>query len=200
MIPALHAPGREVVLATLAGDAAAGDGRAWTELVDRLDDVVRGVAKSYRLQAADVDDVAQTTWLRALEHLATLRAREAITAWLIVIARREAMRILQRGAREILTDSILELPAADSASPDVVVIRQELADLVHRAVSRLSDRQERLIVSMLRVPTSSYEQLSSQLGMPVGAIGPTRSRALVRLHHDRELQGYTRPATGLRAA
>jgi hypothetical protein len=41
---------------------------------------------------------------------------------------------------------------------------------------------------MLHSPTSSYKELSSQLGMPVGAIGPVRGRALVRLRHDRELQ------------
>jgi RNA polymerase sigma factor (sigma-70 family) len=200
IIPAVPAAGREADLATLAGDAAAGDPRAWTELVNRLDYVVRRVAMSYHLQAADVDDVAQSTWLRALGHVGKLRARGAITGWLIVIARREAMRTLQRGTRETLTDSILERPEADSASPDVVVIRHELADLVHGAVSRLSARQQRVITSMLQSPTSSYEQLSSQLGIPVGAIGPTRSRALVRLRHDRELQGLTSPATGLRAA
>jgi RNA polymerase sigma factor (sigma-70 family) len=198
--PTLHVRDRGDVIAKLAGDAAAGDTRAWTELVNRLDDVPRRVAKSYHLQAADVDDVAQTTWLRALDHLGELRAHEAIAAWLVVIARREAMRILQRGTRETFTDSIVEPPEPDSASPDVVVIRQELADLVHGAVGRLSGRQQQLITSMLQSPTSSYEQLSSQLGMPVGAIGPTRSRALVKLRHDRELQGLTSPVTGLLAA
>jgi RNA polymerase sigma factor (sigma-70 family) len=187
-------------MAQLASDAAAGDRRAWTELVNRLDHVLRRVAKSYHLQAADVDDVAQTTWLRALDHLGKLRAREAITGWLIVIARREAMRTLDRSARETLTDSILEPREADSVSPDAVVIGQERAALVHGAISRLSDRQERLITSMLQSPTSSYEQLSSQLNMPVGAIGPTRGRALMRLRHDRELRRLTSPTTGLRAA
>jgi RNA polymerase sigma factor (sigma-70 family) len=199
-LPAHRTPGRENAVAGFARDAAAGDPRAWTELVDRFDGLLRGVAGNYRLQAADVDDVVQTTWLRALDRLETLQVHEAVGSWLMVIARREAMRVAQRPVREILTDSTPEPCEADGARPDVVVVRQELTDVIHRAVDRLSGRQQRLIATMLRSPTSSYEQLSSQLGMPVGAIGPTRSRALVKLRRDRALQCLASGAGGRLAA
>jgi len=173
----------------LARDAASGDQHAWTELVNRLDGVLHKVAGSYRLSAADVDDVVQTTWLRAIDHIGQLNAPETIASWLIVIARREAMRILQRGIRETVTDNLLELPGDDVAGPDGVVIRQELEDLLRDAVGRLPERQQQLVISMLQSPTLSYKELSSQLGMPLGAIGPVRGRALVRLRRDRVLQG-----------
>ena len=117
MIRDLHNTGGELAIGTLARDAAAGDQHAWAELVDRLDGVLRKVARSYRLSAADVDDVVQTTWLRALEHIGQLHVPETIAGWLIVIARREAMRMLQRGVREIVTDSLIELPEDDVAKP-----------------------------------------------------------------------------------
>lgn len=189
MIRDLHNTGGELAIGTLARDAAAGDQHAWAELVDRLDGVLRKVARSYRLSAADVDDVVQTTWLRALEHIGQLHVPETIAGWLIVIARREAMRMLQRGVREIVTDSLIELPEDDVASPDGVVIRHELDELVRDAVGRLPERQQRLVTSMLQSPTSSYKELSSQLDMPLGAIGPIRGRALVRLRRDHVLQG-----------
>jgi RNA polymerase sigma factor (sigma-70 family) len=173
----------------LARDAASGDEHAWTELVNRLDGVLHKVAGSYRLSATDVDDVVQTTWLRAIDHIGQLNAPDTIASWLIVIARREAMRILQRGVREIVTDGFLELPADDVATPDGVVIRQELEELLRDAVGRLPERQQQLVISMLQSPTLSYKELSSQLGIPLGAIGPIRGRALVRLRRDRALQG-----------
>jgi len=194
MMPAFHYRGREVAIAQIARDAAAGDQRAWSELVDLLDGVLHRVAKSYRLSAADVDDVVQTTWLRALDHIGKLNVPEATAGWLIVIARREAMRVLQRGVREVLTDSLPESSEAVAAGADDTVIRQEVTDLVRGAVGRLPGHQQRLIASILHNPTMSYAQRSSQLGMPVGAIGPTRSRALVRLRHDRDLQSLASAA------
>lgn len=185
----LPTPGGEVAIGNLARDAAAGDPHAWTELVHRLDGVLHNVAGCYRLPEADVDDVVQTTWLRALDHIGQLNVPETIASWLIVIARREAMRILQRGVHEILTDDLLERPEDDVASPDGVIIRQERDELVRDAVSRLPARQQRLVTSMLQRPTSTYRELSLQLGMPLGAIGPIRGRALVRLRRDGALQG-----------
>ena len=51
--------------------AAGGDDHAWTDLVTRLDGILHAVAKRYRLGAADVDDVVQTTWLRAITSTAS---------------------------------------------------------------------------------------------------------------------------------
>jgi hypothetical protein len=56
-------------LAMLARKAAPGDTRACPALVHRLDGVLHGVVRRYRLTPADVDDVVQTTWLRAVTHL-----------------------------------------------------------------------------------------------------------------------------------
>jgi hypothetical protein len=58
---------------TLVRQAAQGDQSAWTQLVDRYDGVVRSVAGSFRLQAADISDIAQTTWLRLVQNLHTIR-------------------------------------------------------------------------------------------------------------------------------
>jgi RNA polymerase sigma factor (sigma-70 family) len=174
-------------LSCLARNAADGDEFAWSELVRRLDGVLRGVARRYRLAAADVDDVVQTTWLRAVDHLGRLNDPGAIAGWLIVTARREAMRTLQRGVREVLTDDTSEFDDPDPASPDMLVIERERRMALHGAVERLSGRQRVLLTSMLASPAPTYEQLSARLAMPVGSIGPTRDRALARLRDDPDL-------------
>jgi RNA polymerase sigma factor (sigma-70 family) len=175
-------------LSHLAREAAAGDERAWADLVGRLDGVLHTVARRYRLTAADVDDVVQTTWLRALAHLHRLNDPGAIGAWLIVTARREAMRTLQRATREILTDDPRAIDDLDPGSPEAIVIERERCAAVHGAVGRLPGRQRRLMTSMLGSPATTYAQISTRLEMPVGSIGPTRDRALARLREDPELE------------
>jgi RNA polymerase sigma factor (sigma-70 family) len=176
-----------VDLSPIACRAAEGDGRAWDELVRHMDGVLRRVARRYRLGPADVDDVVQTTWLRAIEHVGRLNEPAAIAGWLVVTTRREAMRTLQRGVREILVDDTGAFDHVDPASPDVVAIQRERRKALRGAVRRLSGRQRRLVTSMLASPAPSYERLSSLLDMPVGSIGPTRERALAQLRQDAEL-------------
>lgn len=172
----------------LAYAVVQGDERAWQNLVGQLDRVLRGVVRRYRLSPADVDDVVQTTWLRALDHLDRIHDHGAIAGWLVVTARREAMRTLQRGVREVLVDDAGALDQAEATGPDAVAIQRERDLAVQRAVERLAGRQRALLASMLASPAPSYEQLSVQLDMPVGSIGPTRDRALARLRADRELE------------
>src|SRR5215218_6556750 len=71
--------------------AAAGDDHAWTLLQDRFTKRIRAVARGYRLAPQDVDDVAQTTWLRLLEHIGAVRDANAVGAWLETTARRESL-------------------------------------------------------------------------------------------------------------
>jgi RNA polymerase sigma factor (sigma-70 family) len=131
--------------------------------------------------------VVQTTWLRAVDHVGRLHDPGAIAGWLVVTARREAMRTLQRGVREILTDDTSSIDDPDPAGPDTLVIARERRMALHGAVDRLSGRQRVLLTSMLTTPAPTYEQLSDRLEMPVGSIGPTRDRALARLREDPDL-------------
>ena len=184
-------PPRE--LADLARRAAAGDKRAWHALVARLDGVLRSVVRRYRLAPADADDVVQTTWLRALTHLHRLNEPGAIGSWLVVTARREALRSLQRGVRESLTDELEPFDAEDETRPEEVALERERDAALRRAVARLSGRQRELVMHLLTTPAPTYEELAERLGMPIGSIGPTRERALARLREDPDLTELRRP-------
>jgi RNA polymerase sigma factor (sigma-70 family) len=177
----------ETAVAGLARAAVAGDQRAWDALVRRLDPLVRGVVRAYRLNAADAEDVVQTTWLHAFRNLPKLREPAAFPKWLAVTARREALRALQRGGREIL---LVEPQPVREESPVTIeqqVIERECHDAVHAAVARLPQRQRSLLGAILRRPGVTYDELSDELGMPMGSIGPTRERALRRLRNDSAL-------------
>ena len=59
--------------AELVRGALAGDGDAREKLVRRYDGSLRRAARSFRVDPATAEDAVQTTWLRLVEHLDSLR-------------------------------------------------------------------------------------------------------------------------------
>jgi RNA polymerase sigma factor (sigma-70 family) len=171
----------------LARGAAAGDRAAWEALVERLTPTLRSVARGFRLAPGDVDDVVQATWLAAFMQIDKLRRPEAIRAWLIVTARREALRSFQRSVQEVLTDdaSCGRVAADDDAHRLATEAEQRQA--IQSALRKLPERQRQVVEALFSSEEPSYAELSARIGIPIGAIGPTRERALARLRRDRAL-------------
>jgi RNA polymerase sigma factor (sigma-70 family) len=175
-------------LANVVLAARSGGEQAWRTLVNRFTPALRKTVRDYRLNAADTDDVVQTVWASAFSHIGNLRDPEAIGGWLHAIARREALHTIRRRQREILVDDETSLPhRSDDTAPVEVLLEAEQSEALHVAVDRLPDRQRILLGVLLSDTTTSYADVSRKLGVPVGAIGPTRERALARLRRDRQL-------------
>jgi RNA polymerase sigma factor (sigma-70 family) len=176
-----------LALAPLTRDAASGCEDAWRCLVARFDPMLRGIVRGYRLDDADLEDVVQTTWIRAYRNLNRLNEPAAVGAWLAITARREALRTLQRGVRELPSAEPQPLDEAGDESSEDVASQRERRFALHAAVRRLPGRQRDLLSEMLRRPCASYDEIAGALTMPVGSIGPTRERALSRLRDDAAL-------------
>ena len=166
--------------ATLLARAAEGDQSAWGRLIDEYDGLVRSVAASFRLQSADVHDVAQTTWMRLLQNLRAIRDPERLAGWLSVTATRESLAVLRRASRLRPLPTVDEAPDPTVDPEGDVVDRDEARDL-WAAVAELSPRQQRLLVALFRDELDSYNDVATKCSMPIGSIGPTRARALSRL-------------------
>jgi RNA polymerase sigma factor (sigma-70 family) len=164
--------------------AGAGDNDAWARLVDRYDRLLRSVARSYRLQPSDVDDVVQTTWMRLYGHIDRVRDPAAIAGWLATTARREAMRVLQTHVREQLSNDPELGEDDDSDCPEARVLADEERLILERAIAVLPDRQRKLMNLLATQPDADYQHISATLEMPQGSIGPTRARGLERLRQD----------------
>src|SRR3954451_15764051 len=157
-----------LALAPLTRDAAAGCEDAWRDLVSRFDPMLRGIVRGYRLDDADVQDVVQTTWIRAYRNLNRLNEPAAVGAWLAITARREALRTLQRGVRELPAAEPQPADEPGGDTPDDVVSERERRAAIRAAVHRLPERQRTLLGEMLRRPCASYEEIAATLAMPVG--------------------------------
>jgi len=179
-------PGSPTPLALLIRAAIEGNQSAWDGLVGRYAPLVRRVARQYRLNSSDADDLHQILWLRVFQHLADLREPDALPGWISSTARREAMRIVNSLQRTELIDPHLEgrftRTEFDPAhGVDAGVIRAELHRAIQDGLSELAAEQRELLVLLVADPPLSYQQISQRMGIPVGSIGPTRARCLRKL-------------------
>ena len=53
--------------------------------------------------------------------------------------------------------------------------------MVREALAQLPRRWQRMMELLMAEPPASYAEISDQLGLPIGSIGPTRSRCLAQL-------------------
>jgi RNA polymerase sigma factor (sigma-70 family) len=163
--------------------AAHGDSAAWAAIVERFSSLVRSIGRRHRLAAPDVDDVAQTTWLRLFEHVARVREPNALGGWLATTARHESLRVLARSVRDVPCE--LELPDTEPAEHSEPESHgAEWRSTIAGAIARLPARQRALMTMLLEEPAPSYAHISATLGMPIGSIGPTRARCMERLSRD----------------
>jgi RNA polymerase sigma factor (sigma-70 family) len=167
--------------ASLLARAAQGDQRAWDELVEAHTRLLWAVARSFRLDSADANDVVQTTWLRLVEHLDRIEDPTRLVGWLVTTARREAMRVLRRSGRErpAIEDTMLER-ADDSPPVDSALLLDERNAALWHAYEQLGDKCRQLLRVAVYEPRA-YDEISAALGMPIGSIGPTRRRCLTQL-------------------
>jgi RNA polymerase sigma factor (sigma-70 family) len=163
--------------------AAGGDQRAWDLLVERFSGLVWSVIGAYRLGTADAADVFQTTWLRLVEHLRRLEHPERIGGWLATTARREAIRVARSAWMVVPTESdyVLESPSSEQASPEALAIESDRARNLWQAFQELSVRCQELLRVLMASPPMTYLEIAAVLEMPIGSIGPTRSRCLQAL-------------------
>jgi RNA polymerase sigma factor (sigma-70 family) len=164
--------------------AAAGDKAAWERLVDQYSRLIWAMTRDFRLTETDAADVVQTTWLRLLEHIGRIEYPERLGSWLATTARHECLRHLAASKRVTLVgDHDATFGNSPEHQPDVEerLLAGERAQAVREAVSTLPARSQQLLQLLMADPPVSYTEISDQLGLPIGSIGPTRGRCLERL-------------------
>jgi RNA polymerase sigma factor (sigma-70 family) len=180
MPPSLH----EIV--RRAGD---GDQAAWNSLVDRFSGLVWSTIRAHRLGAAESSDVAQSTWLRLVENLDRIQDPERIGAWLATTARRECLRVIRTSKRELPSDEEWIFETDSGETIDASLMALERNEALWRAFAAIEERCQSLLRLVCAPDPPSYEEVGAALGIPVGAIGPTRSRCLQKLRTELEAQG-----------
>lgn len=176
----------------LVADAIAGDQASWTELVEQHQPIIDAVTRRYRLSREDRADVSQTVWLQLTCHLDSIREPRALPGWIKVTAEREAYRLIRVGRRTTSLEPIADFcegptgpaelhfsSALEEVDSDLLRAEEQVA--VREGLATLKPNQRALLMMLVAEPAVPYAEISSELGLPIGSIGPTRARCLRKL-------------------
>lgn len=169
---------------------ARGDWASWREIVRRYEPLVRHTARKAGLGSADAADAAQQTWVLLWQHAHQIREPEHLGAWLVVAARREAIRLASAGNRYVLCAD----PETEYSGPegqgvsDTYPSEGDYDSEVAQALDRLPSRLRNVLVLATSNQCPTYAEIAERLRLPIGSVGPMRMRALERLANTPEFR------------
>lgn len=155
--------------------ALSGERAAFRALYDRHRPGVHRVARGFAaLDADDLDDVVQETFVRAFRSLARLKDPARFGPWVLTIARNRALsRLARRRAGEQLAGDLAreaEALAEDAAAMPDPDPEAELA-VVRRVITELPDGAEKETVRLFYLEgTLSAREIAGRLGVGKSAI------------------------------
>lgn len=153
----------------LARRVQAGDREAFGELARRYLRPLHAVVGSFLRDPADVEDVAQEAFLRALDRIHTFDPGRPFAPWLYQIARNAARNHRKRLARR-KDDAAASASLADTGpGPDVRVARQEIRAIVDEAIEALPERQ-RMAFRLFDIEQYTAQEVASLLGIATGTV------------------------------
>jgi RNA polymerase sigma-70 factor (ECF subfamily) len=164
---------------------------AWNDFVDRFLGLIYHVVhhtahlRSTPIRPEDIEDLAAEVLLQIVANdyavLRQFRGHCSLATYLTVIARRSCVHELARryaakdvqadrahGDMEGIEDEVRRTPGLESL--------EEVEKLLHRLPSR-----EREVVRLHYIEGRTYEEISTELKIPVNSIGPILSRARKKL-------------------
>ncbi len=155
--------------ARLVAAARAGDRPAFGRLYDRYAPMVHGLLLA-RVPRADVDDLVQDVFLKAMRRLGSLRSPEAFGPWLAAIARNRARDHYRRG------EDTFELPEDLPGAPHP----EGEAMAVLAAIRRLPEAYRETLVLRL-VEGMTGPEIAERTGLTPGSVRVNLHRGLSML-------------------
>lgn len=153
----------------------------FSEYVQRRGPALQRMAHSLTGNHADAEDLLQAALIKtffAWERIASPHARDGYVRRAMVNTQISEWR--RRRLEVYPTDEIPEQRVEDPTW------RTDLADAVGRAVNRLPDRQ-RLAVVLRYYEDMSEPEIAQTLGVSIGTVKSSVSRAVAKLRHDADL-------------
>jgi RNA polymerase sigma-70 factor, ECF subfamily len=174
--------------------AQAGDLEAFEALTTRHERSIYSLARRILGNVHDAEDVTQTTFLNALEHLAGFRQESSFSTWIHRIATFAALKILRK--RQGLETVSLEetalspedaepLPVPEfiadwSQSPEELTARHETRQAIESALTELDDKH-RLVFILRDVEGFSVRETAESLGLTEANVKVRLLRARLQL-------------------
>ena len=172
------------VVTDLVARARSGDTQAWNALVERYTPLISSICRRHRLDRADAEDVSQSVWLRLVAQLDKIREPAALPGWIATTTRRECGRVVRAPRWPHAVSYALDAENIPDRQAEVAgqeLLAAERRAALHEAFTDLPGAWQQLVAELTMDPPTPYAEVSARLGIPVGSIGPTRSRCLNRM-------------------
>jgi len=164
---------------TLVERVQHGDKQAFGLLVSKYQrKLVRLLSRLVR-DPAEVEDVAQETFIKAYRALPGFRGDSAFYTWLYRIGINAAKNHLAARGRRTPTISEFDSEEAegfddseglrDNNSPERILMSKQLADTVNLAMDRLPE-DLRSAISLREIDGMSYEEIAQIMDCPIGTV------------------------------
>jgi RNA polymerase sigma-70 factor (ECF subfamily) len=143
-----------------------GDRIQFARLVDIYSTPIYRLALRMLANEQDAEDVLQTTFIKALQHVAEFEGRSSLATWLYRIAANEALMLLRRKRPSISLDEESEDDDGEIQAPLQLADWAPLpeTDLLNAEVKALLDRAIQSLPAKLRARLYLREQLAGYFG------------------------------------
>ena len=165
-----------------------GDESAWEEIVYKYQKLLYSIPRRAGLNQDSAADVLQDVFTALFQKLDTLENPEFLRAWLVTTTHYKTLQFIyreKRGKYKSIDDdeeeSQFEIPDS-GLSPDEMLLQLEKEKQIEIALTSIDERCRRLLTMLyLEQEPIPYADIAQLLNIPLGSIGPTRSRCLKKL-------------------
>ncbi len=167
-----------------------GDREAFDRLVERYQRGIYRLCYRYVNDHEDANDLAQEAFLKAWRAIGRFRGDSSFSTWLYRIAVNACLnhRALRRPPTQELPESLPD-PARGA---EARALRDDEAERVRRAVSRLPDKQRATLILKI-YHELTHEEVARVLGSTVGTAKSNLFQALVKLRRLLDERGEAAP-------
>jgi len=160
----------------------AGDHLAEKELVQRYSRGLSIIIRHRVKNAADVEDLCQETFRKALEKIrrGEVREPEKISGFICGLARNLAIGHLRRLSRWGGGNAEAQSPIDHAPNPYDKLLRKERADIVQQLINEMRSDRDRQILFRFCIMEEDKEKICADLGLTSLHFNRVLSRALKR--------------------
>jgi RNA polymerase sigma factor (sigma-70 family) len=169
--------------------ALKGEERAYAELLNRYRDSVYYVLLKMVSNPADAEDLTIEAFGKAFNRLSQYTPSHAFSTWLFRIATNNCIDFMRKKSQSPLAydhenddeGNPVRNVASDAPDPEKTMIDRETAHQINDIMKYLKPRYRR-IIELRYFNDRSYEEISAELGLPIGTVKARLFRAKTLLH------------------
>ncbi len=173
----------------LVEDVKAGDGQAFSELVQRHQRALLRLSVRFLRDLALAEDVVQESFIKAYEKIHSFEGRSSFKSWLFQIAVNTAKNRLRSLPYEYVSIDDVNLGVDPGAENNLVQL--DLSRMIRQEVSQLPERQ-RIALTLRIYEDLSFREIAQIMACPYDTAKANYRHGLMRLRERLEsLQSQT---------